>query len=203
VAVCKSGRPGLKEVFTVHKCVLYSDDQFNEECVVNDDKSIELTADFKDFKVYMQWLYTRHLPEDIANPQQDTYSNLDWLATSYGLACKVGDPRYQDVLISRMLSCAREIDMFPNTGFVSVLYFETENLSADALGRRLMVDLWAWKSNPAWEWIDSLIEVVCAEFTGHLCAALMDHRNTPSGELVEPWASSRMNRYLVEGRRRE
>jgi len=54
----------------------------------------------------MTWLYTRRLLEHIADPKLDTESNLDWLPTSYGLARKVGDPRYQDVLISRMIECA-------------------------------------------------------------------------------------------------
>jgi hypothetical protein len=199
VTVCKSWscRSDLKENSTVHKCVLYSEEQFDEECVINEDKSVELEADPEDFKAYMQWLYIRRLPENVADSRQDTQSNLNWLTISYGLACIFGDPRYQDVLVNRMLWCVREIDSFPNTQFVCSLYFETESLSTDVLGRKLMVDLWAWEARPEWEWIDSLNKVVCTEFVGQLCAALMDHRNTPSGELVEPWARYRADQYLV------
>ncbi len=197
VAVSQRCLPDLEEIFTVHKCVLYSDDQLNEECEFNDDRSVKLTADPRYFKAYMTWLYTRRLPEFVADPQQDTDSSLGWLTASYGLACNVDDPRYQDVLVIRILSCARDIESFPNITFFNSLYSETRAITDEVLGRKLMVDLWAWKARPEWEGINYLTEVVCEEFAGHLRAALMYHRKTPAGELVEPWASSRAHRYLV------
>lgn len=173
----KVGMPNFddgRDIFAVHKCVLYSDDQFRDGCTINNDKTVHLRANPEDFKTYMTWLYTRRLPEHIANPQLDTESNLDWLPTSYGLARKVGDPCYQDVLISRMIECARRIESFPNISFVGDLYDETDDLAytPNDLCRKLMVDLWAWKCRPEWPSLNYLDEVVGLEFLKPLCAAL-------------------------------
>ncbi|KAI4697859.1 uncharacterized protein J4E84_000992 [Alternaria hordeiaustralica] len=198
----KVGMPDFNDgsdIFTVQKSVLYNDDQFRGGCWINGDRTVHLRAKPEDFKTYMTWLYTRRLPEHIADPKLDTESNLDWLPTSYGLARKVGDPRYQDVLISRMIECARRIESFPNISFVASLYDVTEGLAhtPDILGRDLMIDIWTWKCRPEWQDIDYFAEADYMEFSEHLISALIAHRNASPEELVEPWASSQADRYLV------
>ncbi|KAI4959411.1 hypothetical protein J4E86_003133 [Alternaria arbusti] len=68
----KVGMPNFndgKDIFTVQKSVLYNDDQFRGGCWINSDRTVHLRAKPEDFKTYMTWLYTRRLPEHIADPK--------------------------------------------------------------------------------------------------------------------------------------
>ena len=60
-----------------------------------------------------------------------------------------------------------------------------------------MIDIWTWKCRPEWQDIDFLAETDYIEFGGDLISALIAHRNASPEELVEPWASSKADRYLV------
>jgi len=96
-----------------------------------------------------------------------------------------------------MIECARRIESFLNISFVASLYDVTEGLAhaPDILGRDLMIDIWTWKCRPEWQGLDFL--ETAYELAGDLISALIAHRNTSPEELVEPWASSQADRYLV------
>jgi hypothetical protein len=167
------------ELFHVHENVLVSSSMFLQNAMKpewrTDTKPIDLSdEDPVHFQAYCEWLYTKKIvPTVIENERHPQLSRL------YVLGGKLLDKSFQEDVLMAFISMVKVVGKYPSNCTIQAIY---DGTSAGDPARRLMVDMWAFKTKPSWNGLQEDRDVVAETstvFANDVIRALVFRRAPP------------------------
>jgi hypothetical protein len=175
------------QLFHVHEHVLVSSSRFLQNAMKpewrTDTKPIDLSDEEPArFQAYCKWLYTKKIVAKAIND-----SHYLHFAHLYVLGAKLMDKTYQQDVLTAIIDHVESAKTFPSNFAVQYIYGGTTTKDP---AHRLMVDMWAFKLNEHWRYIQEDEDIVAdttAEFANDVIRALVYRRNCPTG--TPPWVN--------------